>query len=769
MSFKPDSIPADGWRSRWQQFRDDVRAFQRRPILTEESIPLRVGVQLLVSVGILATDVAAGTSTSLWAIPLGGIGAWWSWHRRRKNNWLFKTFLAFAMLGILALFFSRLVGQLNDTRLVLAELLVQLQVLHSFDLPRRKDLGYSMVIGLILLAVAATLSQTLTFAPFLGLFLIVGLPCLMLDYRSQLGLPVQFWPPRRWGLSGFEVIRLSAVAIALGLVLFLAMPRLPGFQIQMLPVSGSIALPDDFDSSQVFNPGLANSNLLDSGDLSDAELDALLQADGGEATIDTYFGFSNRLDLGLAGRVRVEPRTVMRVRSQAPSFWRMVAFDRYTGTEWQVSRRDEAVTLDRAPSGRFRLRAPLTRLPQEQVVQTYTVTYPLPSTIPSVQAPNAIIFPSPKIGLDAEGNLRSPVGLPEGLTFSVISQVPRRDRTRLKEAVVALDAETSSHYLQLPDDLDPRILPLAEEVTADIVAPFDKALVLGQYLKQNYRLLVTPPLSRDREAVSTFLFEQEGGRSEQFSTTLAVMLRSLGIPARLVAGFQPGRFNPFTGYYVVNNTDASTLVEIYLPTYGWFLLDPVPGRDLLPPTLSDTEPFSAIKAFWTWFAGLLPPPVAAWFGHAFTWLFGGIFALWQRFTAWMQALGWWSSLVGLGIGFALVLLGVGLVVVARSLLWQARLSALAPVERLYARLVRRLERQLSLRKYPHQTPQEFLDLACVHLSEDARALATDITRAYVCWRYGDRAPAAGDLHRWQQQFQELRARSQSSTGRIDDL
>lgn len=751
------SSTADGWRSRWQQFRADVRAFQQRPIQTEESIPLRVSVQLLVSIGILATDVAAGTLNSVWAIPLGGLGAWWSWHRRKHNNWVFKTGLAFFMLGILALFFLRMFAQLNDTRLVLAELLIQLQVLHSFDLPRRKDLGYSMVIGLILLAVAATLSQTLTFAPFLVLFLVVGLPCLMLDYRSQLGLPVKVWPPRQWGLSGFEVGRLSVVAIALGIVIFLAMPRLPGFQIQMLPVSGSIALPDDFDSSQVFNPGLAKGNLLDSGDLSDAQLDELLQSGDGEATIDTYFGFSNRLDLGLVGRVQIEPRTVMRVRSQAPSFWRMVAFDRYTGTEWQISRRNEAMQIESNASSRFRLRPPLSRLPQQQVVQTYTVTYPLPSTIPSVQAPSTLIFPSSKIGLDAEGNLRSPVSLPKGLTFSVISQVPRRDRTRLQEAIIVLDEATTTHYLQLPDNLDPRISLLAADATADLSNPFDKGLVLGQYLKQNYRLRPAPPMSRDREVVSEFLFERDGGRAEHFSTALAVMLRSQGIPARLVAGFQPGRFNPLTGYYVVSSTDASTLVEIYLPTYGWFLIDPVPGRDLLPATLTDTEPFSALKAFWTWFAGLLPPPISAWFGNTFSGLFSRFIALWQSLRGWMQALGWWGSLVGVGLGFAIVLAGMGLVAIARSLLWQARLSALAPVERLYVRLVRRLETQLNIHKYPHQTPQEFLELAGTHLSAEGRAVATEIAQAYLGWRYGDRAPTDGDLRRWLKQVRRLRS------------
>nr|WP_051017311.1 transglutaminaseTgpA domain-containing protein [Dactylococcopsis salina] len=154
----------------------------------EESISLRIFVQILVAVGIIATDLAAQTSFSVWTVPVSFIGAFWSWQRRYKRNIAIKFLIAIGMLIALAAFFRNLLSSLNDTRLVLAELLIQLQVLHSFDLPRRKDLGYSMVIGLILLGVAETLSQTLAFAPLLIIFLLVGLPVLVLDYRSRLGL-----------------------------------------------------------------------------------------------------------------------------------------------------------------------------------------------------------------------------------------------------------------------------------------------------------------------------------------------------------------------------------------------------------------------------------------------------------------------------------------------------------------------------------------------------------------------------------------------------
>jgi hypothetical protein len=128
----------------------------------EDSISLRVLVQLLVIVGIVATDVAIAEPLNLWAIPVSIVGATWSYFRRRYRNVPVKFCIAIGMLVALAAFFGRLVGELNDTRLVLAQLLIHLQILHSFDVPRRKDLGYSMVIGLILLGVAATLSQTLT-------------------------------------------------------------------------------------------------------------------------------------------------------------------------------------------------------------------------------------------------------------------------------------------------------------------------------------------------------------------------------------------------------------------------------------------------------------------------------------------------------------------------------------------------------------------------------------------------------------------------------
>jgi transglutaminase-like putative cysteine protease len=87
-----------------------------------------------------------------------------------------------------------------------------------------------------------------------------------------------------------------------------------------------------------------------------------------------------------------------------------------------------------------------------------------------------------------------------------------------------------------------------------------------------------PPEGQD--AVDHFLFDTDVGFCEQFASATAVMLRSLGIPTRVVAGYTPGFRNPFTGYYEVRNSDAHMWVEVWFPALGWYEFDPTFG---IPP------------------------------------------------------------------------------------------------------------------------------------------------------------------------------------------
>jgi transglutaminase-like putative cysteine protease len=713
----------------------------------EDSIPLRVLVQGLVTVGIVAIDVAAADSTdtiglSLWAVPVSTVGAVWSTYRRRKRNIPVKFCIAIGMLLALALFFMRIWVERNDTRIALATLLIHLQVFHSFDTPRRKDLGYSAVIGLILIGVAATLSQTLAFAPVLLLFLGLAIPVLILNYRSQIGLASPTLKQVRADLAPKRIGWVLLVVMSLGLGIFLLLPRFPGYQIRTFPVSAEIPLQQEFNQSQIVNSGYVQPGR-STGVGNGAAGDLAPTKGAGTLNSQSYYGFNTKINQNLRGVM--QPQVVMRIRSQAPGFWRMLAFDRYTGQGWEISRNQEAEVqkLER-PSWTFRFSLPwsITLNRTREVVQSYTVVADLPNLIPALYEVKELYFPTNQIAIDPESGLRSPVSLSEGLTYTVISAVPYRDRTQLRSAPQNYLNELKP-YVQLPADVAARVRQKTEAILARSPKPlnehYEKALFLAQYLKQNYKIQPNLPFLEDGEDLAeAFLFKYEGGYPDHFATTLTVMLRSIGIPARLVVGFSPGEFNPFTGYYVVRNTDAHAITEVYFHKFGWFSFDPIPGHPLIPPSIEESSAFGVLQQFWNWIAGWLPSPLTGWLN--------GIFERLGSVTGW--AIGW---LLGLFTrGWVGLFLGVGLLTGLGFLGWlfwqgwqqwryQHWLRRLPPMEAIYQQMLRWLDHQ-GFRKPIAQTPLEYAH-ACQNYYPLHQAKAIEeITEAYVRWRYGRETP-----------------------------
>jgi transglutaminase-like putative cysteine protease len=720
-----------------------------RPVPPEEiedSLLLRVLVQGLVTLGIASVVVAAAgvTDTSRWnllAIPFSAVGAAFSWQRRRDRNVAIKFFIAIAMLMAMAAFFARLLEAPGDTRIVLAELLIQLQVLHSFDLPRRKDLGYSMVIGLILLGVAATISQTLAFAPLLLLFLAVAVPVLSLDYRSRLGLGAMVpWAEVKLRPALGRFVGLIALIVALGLLVFLFLPRLPGYQLQNFPVSSVIDTPDDFSGETITNPAYPSYG--NEGESFGDEAGAI-QGQGrgrGPGVVDmtAYYGFNQRMNQNLRGTMT--PQVVMRVRSQAPGFWRVLAFDTYTGQGWEISRNDNPQRVRRWRfSAQMFLPMEPTLARTRDVVQTYTLVNQLPNLIPALYQPRELYFPTREVAIDAEGSLRSPVILQEGMTYSAVSRVPFRDRTQLGAAGTRYPPGLRNHYLQVPDTiLEPvraQTEALLDTSPTPLTNPYEKALYLAQALKQRYTIqLEMPFFTSEQDLVETFLFDTQGGYPDHFSTVLTVMLRSIDIPARLVAGFGQGEFNPFTGFYVVRNTDAYALTEVYFPGYGWFGFDPIPGHELLPPSLREYETFTLVRRFWNWLAGWLPSPLVGLVDGLITLLSEGLVALVRSFNA-LLGLGWVGIMVGIAIATAI---GFGAWLAGWGLRWGWRhhqLRRLDPTERLYQQMLTYLG-QRGLGKHPAETPLEYSQRLYQQSQAQTAQSANEIAHAYVRWRYG---------------------------------
>ena len=135
-----------------------------------------------------------------------------------------------------------------------------------------------------------------------------------------------------------------------------------------------------------------------------------------------------------------------------------------------------------------------------------------------------------------------------------------------------------NNYTQLPKDLDPNIAALAHRITANASTMYDKVKALEAYFHANFTYDVNIHLPSDEEAVSWFLFRSgQKGFCNYFATSMTVMARSLGIPARVAAGYTNGQYDAKTHKWVIYGTDAHSWTQVYFAGYGWINFEPSAG------------------------------------------------------------------------------------------------------------------------------------------------------------------------------------------------
>jgi len=132
------------------------------------------------------------------------------------------------------------------------------------------------------------------------------------------------------------------------------------------------------------------------------------------------------------------------------------------------------------------------------------------------------------------------------------------------------------HYLQLPDT-SPRVAAFARDVTSGASTPYGRARAIEQHLRRSYQYSLDVGTTVSADPVDDFLFTRKTGYCEHYATAMVVLLRTLGIPARLVTGFLPGVWNDFGNYYTIRQQDAHAWVEVYFPRSGWVTFDPTPS------------------------------------------------------------------------------------------------------------------------------------------------------------------------------------------------
>ncbi len=675
-------------------------------------LALQICTYLLVVDGLAALALARLIEPAWWAVVVVVVaGSWWQEAVRARVAAVVRhqQLLALAALGFFALDLLYLADSLLDGFMHLLLFLFFYKLYTWRTLRDSRDL---LLLSFFMLVGASTLTVSLGFLLILVLFLVLGTWAFLLHHvlsESERNAPDpaqallecrQVVTPSLLGLS----VAASFASFLFTALFFFVMPRL-----------GQAVLP------------------------SKGQLGAMVS------------GFSDRVELGSFGTIQTDATVVMRVefpegpavpQGFGPLRWRGVAFDRFNGREWSMSRPERRVIprmFDRSTTvARGRGVGPV--IIQEIDLEPIgtEVLFAAPRVL-------ALTLSAGPVFVDSLGAVSSPV--PQArLHYRVLSEleVPWPGTAR------ALPEEERERHLQLPS-LSPRIHQLARELTRKSPDQWTAALRLRDYLHTTFRYSLDLKRASGLEPLEDFFFASRSGNCEYFAAGLAVMLRSLGIPARVVNGFQQGEWNPYGGYFLVRQRDAHSWVEAYFPERGWVSLDPSP-RGEFDASWASSAAFQYIDAV-----------RMRWHRYVVNWSFGDQIkasgSMRQAAVYWRRAVFDKALPVPGGKRGAVVGAVLAGVLVVAILVWRrsststpsrSRRGLLFPV---YEMMLRRLAR-LGLSPGRGETAREFCGRVAARLPQ-SRDAVLEITCAYEEVRFGGVALRGEQLARLGQLAERL--------------
>lgn len=312
-------------------------------------------------------------------------------------------------------------------------------------------------------------------------------------------------------------------------------------------------------------------------------------------------GFSDGIQLGGHGTIKTDNTVVMRVEvdqeyqgRKAPYIhWRGVAFDYYKNGEWRRSRQapmtSRIMDYPRPDKERHYLlyhRAvePVLDLRARAEAGVLQRIYLEPigyDVLFGASMPLAFEFDA-KLGMRSprtERNDELRFSHSAGIKYEVYSTIEPPHPDELRQADKELPPEYE-RYLQVPPEITEEVRSLARDITRNAATDYDKALAIEQWLKTNLSYSLRMESPGRTEPIHFFLFERKQGHCEYFSSAMAIMLRTVGVPTRNVNGFLGGEWNEYNDYIAVRAGDAHSWVEVYFGGAGWVTFDPTPGGEV---------------------------------------------------------------------------------------------------------------------------------------------------------------------------------------------
>ena len=524
-------------------------AVKRLPHLPASPVEESLEARVFVLSGFAVASLGVVLYGQDYVVPAAGLAIAAAGHavsyrgRSRRRSFWGQVLIAGLVFAAMAYFLADSVGALFGGEMPQANFAILLVAITSFDLKTRRNCYSSLWISLAILYLAAVYAWDYMF----GLLAVAWTLCL-----------AGFWVAshlRRLGASLSVPVVPAAVALvaalALGSLAFVFVP-----QPQGLPTGPLVVSLPSFSQfrGEIENPALP-----------------VVQIQGG----------GNTIDLRYRGRLGDAP--VMYVRTGAPAYWRGLVFDTYSGGAWTSSQHGASVFPPYVPA---RLLGPGPDHSLGTFVQTFRLLRDLPGVVNAAYPIESLYVPVGQLARDRYGTFHTPDVLRAGTTYSVVSYIPDLSAAELAaDPMPQFGPDDTAWYLDFAT-LSVAARTLAQQAVAGRMgSEYDIVTALTSYLQHNYRYSLqlghVPP---GTDPVDWFLFKAKIGYCEQFATAATLLLRSLGIPARLATGYSTGDYDPVLNQSVVRERDAHAWVEVWFPNDGWVPVDPSPGYVGLPTT-----------------------------------------------------------------------------------------------------------------------------------------------------------------------------------------
>ena len=496
---------------------------------------------------------------------------------------------------------------------------------------------------------------------------------------------------------------------------------------------------------------------------------------------DLSSGFSDHVQLGQIGQIQQSGAVVMHIQIDGDTIgrsdlhWRGVTLADFDGRTWSSPR--DQFTLQHQSDNTFKVpRATVFArsfakpiLAREHVIHYRVLMEPIDTNV---------FFLAPW-ARSVTGNYRMLASDGGGAVYNLDSQrsisryeadsdIATATPAELRAAGRDYPSEIAAPYLALRE-VDPRVPQLAAQITRSATNDFDKAAAIENHLRTRFGYTLQLPQTPVKDPIANFLFERKQGHCEYFASSMAVMLRTIGIPSRVVTGFRSDEFNDLTGNYVVRAKDAHAWVEAYFPGYGWQTFDPTPaGGSGSPQGWNRLALYvDAMASFWRDWVVSYDTSHQYSLGQA---AFSGTRGVWENARKWARLhyasmLKWarrsqdraqhspgrWAIL-GAGVVLVLLLLGnLGRIAHLLHEKWLQAHPERSPEQAAamwYQRMARALARR-GLQKPAAQTAQEF-----VKKIEDSRLRepVARFTAVYESARFGN---SAEDVKRLPELYEEV--------------